>query len=67
MIYTPEPLETLVIRSISTERSPRCASKTVSLSLVGAVPNLAVEMIVDRVSSELSSIRLLMRTSIELA
>ena len=66
VLYTSALLECLGLSSISTEIS-LCASKALSLSLGGAVPNLAAEITVDVASLEPSSIRLLIRTSIELA
>jgi len=44
-----------------------CDSKVTSWSVVGSVANLTIEMYAGALSSELSAILLLMRTSIELA
>ena len=59
--YTTSVSEGPIPDSLYTEIPP------LSLSLAGVIANLAAEMIVDGVSSERSSIRLLIRTSIEFA
>ena len=69
LIYTSElpQVEGPARTSVSIAASPLCASIVLSLLLAGTAVSSSAEMIVDGVSSEPSTIQVLIRTSIEFA